>query len=157
MSKKPLPQDYETFDVTDAPCIAIRERDLRAGGWIREKDAANVLSEENVELRTVLGKLLGLDAKRPAGTTFWKWKKWWDEAVAEATAILGGFTAKAQAPDEARKGTIGEGMSDQELLAQYVELERFAETNGESWADGFARVQFKKAVLARMPERGSAP
>lgn len=41
-------------------------------------------------------------------------------------------------------------MSDEALLAAYVERERFAEANGESWADGFVRVQFKKAVLARM-------
>ena len=45
---------------------------------------------------------------------------------------------------------IDDGMSDGELLATYVGLERGAETSGESWADGFVRVQFKKCVLARM-------
>jgi len=88
MSKKPFPAGYETFDVSVTPCIAIHESDLRAGGWIREKDAANVLSDENVALRVVLTKLLELDAKRPADTTFWA--RWWDETVAEAKTLLGG-------------------------------------------------------------------
>jgi hypothetical protein len=47
---------------------------------------------------------------------------------------------------------IGDGMSDEELLAKYVELERFAETTQESFADGFVRVLHKKAVLARMKD-----
>jgi len=50
---------------------------------------------------------------------------------------------------------IGDDMSDEALLAHYVELERFTETNGESWADGFVRVQFKKAVLERMGGDGA--
>jgi hypothetical protein len=92
MSKKPFPEGYETFDVTRTPCIAIHERDLRDGGWIREKDAANVLSDENVALRTVLGKLLKLDKERPIDPIYWR--KWWDEARAEAEAILGGPSRK---------------------------------------------------------------
>lgn len=47
---------------------------------------------------------------------------------------------------------IGDGMSDEELLAKYVELERFAERTQESFADGFVRVQYKKAVLARIKD-----
>ena len=41
-------------------------------------------------------------------------------------------------------------MTDAELLAKYVELERFTEAHGESFADGFVRVMHKKAVLLRM-------
>jgi hypothetical protein len=44
-------------------------------------------------------------------------------------------------------------MTDAELLAKYVELERFTEAHGESFADGFVRVMHKKAVLLRMQSR----
>jgi hypothetical protein len=57
--------------------------------------------------------------------------------------------------DEAQR--IGDDLSDEALLAKYVELERFAETNGESWADGFVRVQFKRAVLKRMGRKDPPP
>lgn len=96
MTKKAMPEDYETFDVTQAPCIAIRESDLRAGGWIREKEAANVLSDENVALRTVLGRLLELDDSRPIDTTWWR--RHWDEALTEAKALLGSTYPKKKDP-----------------------------------------------------------
>jgi hypothetical protein len=88
VSKKTLPDDYETFEMTNAPIIAIRECDLRASGWIREKEAANVLSDENVVLRSVLGRLLELDASRPVDPTWWR--PHWEEVLTEAKKLLGG-------------------------------------------------------------------
>jgi len=60
-------------------------------------------------------------------------------------------------PNEETISTVDAGMSDEELLAKYVELERFAEVNGESFTDGFVRVLHKKSVLARMASLASIP
>lgn len=81
------PAGYEVFDVTKTPMIAVHEADLRAAGWIREKDAANVLSNENEALRKVLARLLELDHDRPANPLYWR--DWWKKAKEEAFALLG--------------------------------------------------------------------
>jgi hypothetical protein len=50
---------------------------------------------ENTNLRKALQKLLDLDAQRPVDPTWWR--KWWDEARAEAEALLLGASTKEKA------------------------------------------------------------
>jgi len=46
--------------------------------------------------------------------------------------------------------SFDDGMTNEDLLAEYAERERDVGEHGEAWADGYVRVQYKKAVLKRM-------
>ncbi len=58
----------------------------------QEFDRYQRVYEQNVLLRAALRKLLDLDEQRPADPTWWR--KWWDEACAEAEILLGGARPK---------------------------------------------------------------